>query len=112
MWYRLYHRYQDAQSKIISRLFIVLACLQIMDAHSTLISIGKRQELSHIILYVADLISIEMAVIIFKVIDLIVVGALFLCWKRSKAIYAAHFFMCLVLLITAYTWVIISNYIG
>lgn len=112
MWYRLYHRYQDAQSKIISRLFIVLACLQIMDAHSTLISIGKRQELNHIILYVADLISLEMAVLIFKAIDLIVVGALFLCWKRSKAIFATHFFVCLIFMVTTYTCVIVSNYRG
>lgn len=105
-------RFKDTQEKIVYVLFITLGLLQFIDAHSTLVSIGKRQELNRMILSAANLVGLEWSVVIFKIIDLIVVGILFFCWKRGKAIFATHFFVCLAFLITTYTLVIINNYTG
>lgn len=97
-------------NRAIPFLFLALAVLQLCDMHSTLIAAQGRGEQNSSIVWLANSLSIEWAVPLVKMLDLVVIGLFFGAWKRSGGIFNKQIFVCLTLIAVVYIFVVTNNY--
>lgn len=89
--------------------FVILACLQLLDWHSTVLAIADgRQEQNPLILGLANAVGLISAVSIFKAVALLLTAIYFAFSKqyRKNALYKAVLYCVLIV----YSITIINNY--
>lgn len=103
---------QRLKEKFVDLLFAVLFVLQAADLHSTLAGIHQqgRYENNKVILFLANYVPFEIAVISIKLLVIGVIGMMAFAWKKSEKVQVMEFTVVLSITSVFLLSVVLNNY--
>ncbi len=104
------------QARTASQLFIwclfgAVFMLQVLDLHSTIISLEERRETNKFILLLSQGIGLQASIFVVKALAIFSLAYLARTWKRSTG-FDAPVMTALVVMCVGYVLVVVSNYAG
>lgn len=92
-------------------LFGAVFVLQVLDLHSTVISLEERRETNKFILLLSQSIGLHASVFVVKALAILSLAYLARSWKSSTG-FDAPVATALVVMCVGYVFVVVSNYAG
>lgn len=107
--FRLHTR--TASQLFIRCLFGAVFVLQVLDLHSTIISLEERRETNKFILMLAESIGLPASVFVVKAMAILSLAYMARTWTKSTG-FDAPVASALVVMCLSYVFVVVSNYAG
>lgn len=104
-------KFSEARRRVITILFMTLMGLQVLDMHSTIISMDSRTELNKFIQSIASWIGMTGAVVAAKGIAIAAIAFLMRSWKQSTDL-DGPVGLSLAVMCVAYGITVVNNYVA